>query len=354
MKAMNGRGLRGKRGRLIGCCAVAVLALAGLASAVPAGAMTAPPVHTYIALGDSVGYGYTHVKFVENFPNEVPSYFEEGYASDYATKLRNAKESTRKGLVLVNNACPGETSGGLSGNLATNRYGEKEVECKYQTVLPMHNMFNGHSQLEDTIGILTTENKVTKTTPAHPVEVISLNIGGNDELEAVALCEREIGEEFTNTGKSQYGATPEGAFNGCLVSHLGELKEKIGANIEQAGGGIRHYGYTGPLLILNGYNPNAIVLPGSNQLVKLINERIEKAATAVGGTYVDVFAKINPLTGHKAEQASICSFTEMCNPVAQALHEAEVGHALPADDGDIHPTKVGSQAIATLMYALVK
>jgi hypothetical protein len=352
MKAMNG-GLLGKRARLVGCCAVTVLALAGLASAVPAGAVT-PPVTTYIALGDSVAYGYTHVKFVENFPNEVPSYFEEGYASVYAAKVRNTKEGTNKGLVLVNNACPGETSGGLSGNLATNRYGEKEVECKYQTQLPMHNMYNGHSQLEDTIGILTTENKVTKTTPAHPVEIISLNIGGNDELEAVALCEREIGEEFTNTGTSKYGATPEGAFNGCLVAHLGELKEKIGGNIELAGGGIRHYGYTGPLLILNGYNPNAIVLPGSNQLVKLINERIEKASIAVGGTYVDVFAKINPLTGHKAEQASICTFTEMCNPVAQALHEAEVGHALPADDGDIHPTKAGSTAIATLMYALVK
>jgi hypothetical protein len=353
MKAMNG-GLLGKRARLVGCCAVTVLALAGLASAVPAGAVT-PPVTTYIALGDSVAYGYTHVKFVENFPNEVPSYFEEGYASDYALKLRNTKEGTNKGLVLVNNSCPGETSGGLTGNLATNRYGEKEVECKYQTVLPMHNMYNGHSQLEDTIGILTAENKVTKTTPAHPVEVMSLNIGGNDELEAVALCEREIGEEFTNTGKSQYGETPVGAFNGCLVTHLGELKEKIGKNIEIAGGAIRTTGgYAGPLLILNGYNPNAIILPGSNQLVKIINERIQKAATAVGGTYVDVFAKFNPLTGLKAEQASICNFTEMCNPVAQALHEAEVGHALPADDGDIHPTKVGSQAIATLMYALVK
>jgi len=351
MKAMNGRG---KRARLIGCCAVAVLALAGLASAVPAGAATPPPVHSYIALGDSIAYGYTHVKFVENFPNEVPSFFEEGYPNFYAAKLRANKEANNKGLVLVNNGCPGETSGGLTGNLATNRYGEKEVECHYQTVLPMHNMYNGHSQLEDAIGILTTENPVTKTTPAHPVEVISLNIGGNDELEAVALCEREVKEEFENTGKSQYGATPEGALNGCLASHLGELEEKIGKNIEAAGGGIRHFGYAGPLLVLNGYNPNAELLNGSNTLVKLINERIEKASTAVGGTYVDVFAKINPLTGAKAEQASICKYTEMCNPVAQALHEAEVGHALPADDGDIHPTRAGSQAIATLMYALVK
>ena len=353
MKAMNGRGLRGKRARLIGCCAVAVLALAGLASAVPAGAET-PPVHTYIALGDSVAYGYTHVKFVENFPNEVPAYFEEGYPNYYAMKLRGNKEANNKGLVLVNNACPGETSGGLAGNLATNRYGEKEVECHYQTVLPMHNMYNGHSQLEDAIGIVTTENPVTKTTPAHPVEVISLNIGGNDELEGLALCEREVKEEFEKTGESKYGATPEGAVNGCLLSHLEEIKEKIGGNVERVGGGLRHFGYSGPLLILNGYNPNAVVLPGSNTLVKIINERIEAAATAVGGTNVNVFAKINPTTSAKAEQASICKYTEMCNPVAQALHEAEVGHALPADDGDIHPTKAGSQAIATLMYALVK
>jgi hypothetical protein len=38
------------------------------------------------------------------------------------------------------------------------------------------------------------------------------------------------------------------------------------------------------------------------------------------------------------------------NPVAQALHEAEAGKALPPHDGDIHPSRAGYEAIAKLMF----
>jgi hypothetical protein len=470
MKAMNGLvGLVGKRARVVGCCTVAMLALAALASAVPAGATEPPPVKTYLALGDSLAFGYTHVKFAENFgpttkcvehagvktfkytdskcetksattegefelepiaphPNEVPSYFEQGYVNVYGAKLKANTAATNKGLIIVDNGCPGETSGGLTGALATNRYGEKEKKCDYQAKgLPLHNPYFFHSQLEDAINVLTTENPVTKTTPAHPVVVVSLNIGGNDELEAVSLCEREVKEEFEHVwtheamvdeastvmkavsgyegvrvgakifgqgvpagtvvdkvspaeevghtltmskaatettalteykfaGTSKYGSTPEGALNGCLIAHLSELEEKIGKNIELAGGAIRTTGkYGGPLLILNGYNPNAELLKGSDTLVALINKRIEHATTKVGGTYVDVFAKFNPVgSTETAEQATICKYTEMCNPVAVALHEAEVGKPLPPTDGDIHPSILGAQTIASVMYALVK
>jgi lysophospholipase L1-like esterase len=448
MKAMNGcAGLLGARARLIGCSAAAMLALAGLVVAVPAGATT-PPVKTYLALGDSLAFGYTAVKKAENFPNEVPTYFEEGYVDFYATKLKANKEAENKGLIKVDNGCPGETSGGLTGKLETNRFGGKEVKCFYQTVLPMHNPYLGHSQLEDAIGILTSKNEVTKTgPPAHPVEVISLNIGGNDELEAVKLCKHEVFKEFhevfepeamvdegsvvmkeiTNytgvrvgafiigpgipsgtkvaklspaeevgkvltmsnkatatsakevfkfTGSTKYGSDPEGALNGCLITHLEELEEKIGKNIEIALGGIDGPGkYTGPILVLNGYNPNAELLKGSDTLVALINKRIEKASKVVpNGVYVNVFKKFNPQPigpvtelSEEKEQASICKYTEMCNPAAVAIHEAEIaaltkeqqeenGESLPlkVTNGDIHPSKLGAETIANLMYALVK
>jgi hypothetical protein len=492
MKAMNGcAGLLGARARLIGCCTAAMLALAGLAAAVPAGAAAPPPpVKDYLALGDSLAFGYTHVKFVENFgptpkcvehagekthkyedskctiksatnegefelepaaphPNETPSFFEEGYVDFYAAKLRTTKlPAENKGLIKINNGCPGETSGGLTGKLATNRFGGKEKLCDYQAKgLPLHNPYFFHSQFEDAINVLTTENPITKTTPAHPVEVVSLNIGGNDELEAVKLCKHEVYKEFhevfepeamveensvvmkeiTNytgvrigatiigpgipsgtkvaklsaaeevgkvltmsnkatatsgkevfkfTGSTQYGSDPEGALNGCLITHLSELEEKIGKNIEFALGGIDLVGkYKGPILVLNGYNPNAELLKGSDTLVALINKRIEKATKTVpNGVYVNVFKKINPQPAGEVneaseakEQASICKYTEMCNPVAVALHEAEIaalskqeqeenGEPLPLGptNGDIHPNKAGAETIANLMYELVK
>jgi lysophospholipase L1-like esterase len=437
MKAMNGFArLLAKRARLIGCCTIAVLALPGLALTGTAAAEPPPPVKTYLALGDSLAFGYKAVVFAENFPTaEAPAYFEEGYTNFYATKLRANKETTNKGLVLVNEGCPGETAGGLTGNLATNRKGVKEVKCKYQTQLAMHNPYTGHSQLEGAVGVLKTKNKVTSETPAHPVVVASLNIGGNDELEGVKLCEEEVAADFgahkieasvtngsavmkeistyegvffnstiegpgvpsgtkvaklseaeeagkvltmsnkatetikaeyTVYGSSRYGKTPEGALNGCLLQHLEEIEEKIGKNIELAGGTLRNPAggnYAGQLLILNGYNPNAELLKGSDVLVALINKRIEKATTAVGGTYVNVFKTFNPQPpeGKEAtpateakEQASICKLTEMCNPAAVAIHEAEVGKPLPPTDGDIHPSKAGAEAIATLMYAAFK
>jgi lysophospholipase L1-like esterase len=435
MQAMNGFvGLLAKRARLIGCCTVAVLALPGLALTETAGAVEPPPVKTYLGLGDSLAFGFKKVVFAENFPTaEAPSYFEEGYTNFYAMKLRGNKEATNKGLVIVNEGCPGETSGGLTGVLKTNRKGVQEVECKYQTQLDLHNSYNGHSQLEGALGILKTKNGVTGETPAHPVPVVSLSIGGNDELEGVKLCEEEVAAdfgphkieamiqenstvmkeistyngvflgstiagsgiptgtkvaslseaeeagkvltmsnkatetikaEFTVYGSSRYGQTPEGALNTCLADHEQIIEDKIGENIETAGGAIRGLAkYEGPLLVLNGYNPNSQLLKGSDVLVALINKRIEKAAIAVGGTYVNVFKTFNPQPAEgkektaateAKEQASICKLTEMCNPIAVKLHEAELGKALPPTDGDIHPSKAGAEAIAKLLYEAFK
>jgi lysophospholipase L1-like esterase len=396
MKAMNGCvGLLGKRTRLAGCT-VAMLVLGGLAFAVPAGATEPPPVKTYVALGDSLAFGYKLVPFTEDFgppppatphPNEVPAYFEEGYVNFYLAKLRLTKEVEgspveNKGLVAVNNGCPGETAGGLTGKVRANRKGETEAVCKYGTQLPLHNEFGApaHSQLEDAINILTTENGVTHVTPAHPVEVISLNIGGNDELEGVKLCKEEIATEYTEIAKhekteSKYGgSTPEESFQLCLLSNIGETRDKIKQNIEYAGGALRAFGYTGPIVVLNGYNPDAVIIPHSNGLIQLLNASAIEAATATfGGKYINVFTTVNKYAsreGHTKtakeeeerelkEQESICKYTEMCNPVAVAIEEAKTGE--PSKEvggkkvsGDIHPSKLGAQVIAALMYKVVK
>ena len=72
------------------------------------------PVSTYLALGDSISFGYSEQVFDENFPNESPSFFEEGFTNDFAEDLARPWEAGR-GVTLVNDACPGETSNGLIG-----------------------------------------------------------------------------------------------------------------------------------------------------------------------------------------------------------------------------------------------
>src|SRR5438270_9686683 len=105
MQAMNGSaGSIRSRGRLIGCCMALVVALSALAFSSVASAAAPPPIETYMALGDSLAFGYSQVKFEENFPNDAPAYFEENYANSFA-KLFRAKVAERKGLVVVNLGC---------------------------------------------------------------------------------------------------------------------------------------------------------------------------------------------------------------------------------------------------------
>jgi lysophospholipase L1-like esterase len=355
------------RGRLIGI-AVALVALAATMFAPTANAAEPPPIKTYLALGDSLAFGYTQQKFEENFPNDAPAYFEENYANGYAKKVRASKTENNKGLVVVNNGCPGETSGGLIGS--------EPPTCSYQKAgLPLHNGYVGHTQLESALSVLTSGGKGP---PAHPVRDVSLNIGSNDELAAVGSCKKEIGEEFAKEGKSKYGATPAEALSNCLASHAPALFSKIEHNIGSTIVAMHNIaGYTGPIILLGFYNPDAILLPGSNGLQIALNQSIEKELipALANGCYGKAFEEkgectephittvvfANPFSvfnpgpeGSAKESKAICKYTEMCN-----AHDIEVNNKKAkekgepeANEGDIHPTKAGYEALAKVMFTV--
>jgi hypothetical protein len=161
MQASNGLSVTtGARARVVGC-AVALVALAAMMIAPSANAETT----TYLTLGDSISFGYTQEKFDLNFPNEAPSYFENGFDNIFATDLSKPTE-VGPGVTIVNDACPGETSNGLIGENEL-LGGKKSTEpaghnpqglgdyhpCAYMNVdgLPLHNSLSvggqGISQL---------------------------------------------------------------------------------------------------------------------------------------------------------------------------------------------------------------
>jgi lysophospholipase L1-like esterase len=354
MQAMNGSAGFRSHGRLIGCCLALVLVLSGLAFSSVASAKTPPPIETYLALGDSLAFGYTAQKFNENFPNESPSYFETGYANVAAKDLKKA----HKGLVLVNDGCPGELSAGLIGeNEAIG--GAKDAEhkpCAYHFVngLPLHNSLATTSQLEDALSILKAENPYTKTKPAHPIVGISLNIGSNDELAAVAACEKEVGEEFGKEGKSKYGASPEEAVNGCLVAHAlppGGTFDKILKNVKTTTEVLDSTGYSGPIALLGFYNPQAFILPGSDGLQEILNNDFEQAIGKgefpANVKYANPFPKFNPgPEGSNKEKNAIKKYTEECNPLVQKVTTGND----PGCEGDIHPTEAGAKVLGKLVF----
>ena len=92
------------RTRLLACCVIAVAALGALVFAQAAGA--AKLGSTYLALGDSLAYGYHQAQFQAEYPNINPASFNDGYVDDFgaALKLANPK------LQVINDGCPGETT----------------------------------------------------------------------------------------------------------------------------------------------------------------------------------------------------------------------------------------------------
>jgi len=360
MSAMNGEaGPFRLRGRLIGLCAAMALALAAFVLAPAARAETPPVVSgTYLALGDSISYGYTQEKFNINYPNEAPAYFESGPASVFA-KLLGGKEEVGKGLVLVNDACPGETSNGFIGenealggkpSTENNKREGDYHPCSYhfQSGLPLHNSLATTSQLEDALSILKGGS------PAHPVRAITLNIGANDELAAIAKCEEEVATEFGEKGTSKWGASPGEAFQQCVgftathvtFPHIIHNLQKIVGAIDSTGPGGGHYG--GAIVLMGFYNPDGIVLPGSDTLQSILNNDIQNEVVAAfpNATFANPFPTFNKGSTANAEQASICKYTEMCNPNVQVAG----GHP-EGKDGDIHPSYLGSQVFGKLINA---
>jgi lysophospholipase L1-like esterase len=367
MQAKHGfAGLFRVRGRLI-VCALAVAALSAVLFAPAASAVNAPETD-YLALGDSLAFGYTAEKFNNNFPTESPAAFEEGYAHFFAKKLRASSKkygTMLQGLVEVNNGCPGETTDSMIGNgaLAAAFGIPGESPCGYHKAgFPLHHEYGGVSQLENTLGVIAATGGKLKA--------VTLNIGSNDELKSVAKCEKEVKEEYEKEGKSKYGPSPGQAVNGCIAAHAKETFEHIIKNMGRVFFAIRHgsaFGaadYTGRIVVLGFYNPYSFVLPGSDALQKALNQAIEGTFFSPtrenpetketepnpnfqpNTAYANPFPKINVRKAPN-EKANIAKDTEMCNPNVQKPSSGTD----PGCEGDIHPTKFGYELLAKLAFA---
>ncbi len=375
MSAMNGFAPRRSRRGLLGCCMALALVLSAIVFAPTAAnaAGAAPATSTYLALGDSISFNFTEERAKLHESDESPSFFEEGFTNGFLKDLRKSSELGKEsGITLVNDACPGETSNGLIGESAalggeTSTESYEEVEgkpaeefpeggyqglgdwhpCKYtyREHLPLHNggyVLGGKevSQLEEALSTLKGTHS--------PVKAITLNIGSNDELAAIAQCKNEVAIEFGTTGKSKYGPDPGTATIVCIT----ETDEKVTVphilkNIGDTLGVIKSTGYTGPIVLLGFYNPDAFVLPGSDALQEGTNSAVvgeiidNESLNPKDGeghrqvTFANPFPVFNKDAGTKAsvEEKAVCKYTEMCN------------------DEDIHPTIAGYKALAKLVNA---
>ena len=127
---------------------------------------------SYLALGDSLAFGYSQAKFESLLPSEPPSAYNTGYVDDFAhlLKLGNPK------LEVINDGCPGETTESFI-----------KGPCEYQLAYPLHHPYVGgptSSQLSDALAYLQAN---PNTNP------ITLDIGANDALGVIEhTCEKKV------------------------------------------------------------------------------------------------------------------------------------------------------------------
>src|SRR5215831_10457767 len=127
-----------------------------LSAEIPVRAQNPPPVFNppkgyYLALGDSIAYGFQSFKFAANLPPEA---YNTGYVDVFGAQLRQI----RPGITTVNYGCPGESTGSfVVGPCVWTATGHQ-----------LHDVFTG-TQLQAALTFLR----------AHPGEVspITLTIG---------------------------------------------------------------------------------------------------------------------------------------------------------------------------------
>lgn len=313
MSATNGSGLsfRSRRRMLMFCMAAALLVPAVFASAASAKKPPKPKHFYYLALGDSISYGYSLVKFDENkaacktegpegLNCEPPSAFENGfvnYVANFGKLPKKGKTST------VNLSCPGETSSGLIGHneLLGGGKGAAFNPCAWHNVAKFrrHYEYGTASQLEAALGL-------AKANPG-AITLVSLQIGSNDELAVLGACRSKA---YREAHKPPFASEAE-----CVEQEAPALFEKIIKNMGDAIGVLRAGGYSGPVVVLGFYNPFGFLQHATDALQSKLNETIEgviaKGEYGPRVRYANPFPVVNAGgVGGATEKEALKKYTE--------------------------------------------
>jgi lysophospholipase L1-like esterase len=248
--------------------ALAALALtlgtATAASASPPPGLT-PPKSYYLALGDSIAYGFQTSKALAGLPPEA---FNTGYADLFAARLRQL----RPRIAAVNYACPGESTTSFLLPCIWKRSGHA-----------LHNDYPG-SQRDAALAFLA----------AHRGEVspITLSLNGNDINEFLQTC------PSGDLACIQAGAPAAiAAYHARLTSILSQLR----AAAPDA-----------EIIVVGAYDPNIGAFAFADPLFTQLNQAQQAAAATVRARFADPFPVFNPQGDPAAETAAICTLTLLC------------------------------------------
>ncbi len=265
----------------------AVLTLAGLSAATPAGAAEeSSGARYYLALGDSLAQGYQ-----PDTPNAY--YTRDGYAWLVQDGLADPADKLR----LENLGCGGETARSMVAGPqvpSADGYGSCGDDAAYWK------LFKGATQLEAAVAFLEANAAYT--------EVVTLDIGANDVLRCLQLP-----DPF-----------------GCIQARIPQLATDLDVildGLQAAAPGVEIVG-------MNYYNPfacrgqNDPIAQATDALVGVLNGTLEQVYAVHGIAVADVAATFHvgeyPLAADLATE-----WTWMC--AANDIHPTDAGHRAIAD-----------------------
>lgn len=281
--------------------AIAISSAALLAGTPAAAAATRPPVvpgSGYVALGDSVTFGYQESSVVPP-PNYGNAASFPGYPEQLGAELK---------LKVANLACPGETSSSLVNASAISNGCENTVGRAggYRVKYPLHVRYRG-SQLAYAVSYLRSHRGV---------RLVSLMIGAND-----------------------YFVCVETTKDGCTSpTEIRAVLAKIAANVRTILSTIRNKAhYRGQFAIVNYYSLN-YASAFTNAQSRTLNRTMDTAAKPFGVVIADGYGQF--------KSGAFRSGGDPCK--AGLLTQLSTGKC------GIHPSYAGQALLAQAVLAAVR
>jgi lysophospholipase L1-like esterase len=241
---------------------------------------------TYLAMGDSVVFGYQEPAVVPP-PNYAKASSFQGYPEHLGAALH---------LRIANASCPGETSASLINAKALSN----GCENAYRAHFPLHVRYKG-SQLAYGVSYLRSHRQV---------KLVSLMVGAND----LFLCQK---------------TTPDAC--GSPAEQAAVFK-KVAGNVRKILSAVRgQAGYRGQLVIVNYYSLNY----GSafiNHVIQGLDRSNDQAAKPFGVRIADGFGEFK--LGSRRSAGSPCTaglLTQLGAPGTCGVHPSFAGQSLLAE-----------------------
>ena len=284
---------------------VVVASFAAVPAAHAAGQVPAPK-DNYVALGDSLAFGYQGNTVGACAPTNCATpdtLFRTGYVDDFATAMRAVGGNPTS---VVNFGCPGETSSTLlnatNGTTGCTTYNNPYTGGQ---PFPIHQPHPGTTQIDAAVAYISAN--------ANRVNPITLDIGANDLLGLIRGCAND----------------PV-----CIGAAAPATIGVVAQNTAIALGKLRAAAPRAKIIVLGLYNP-AFTLPGGDYLTNSVfNPTIANVAAQFGASFANPFQTINHGAAYPNEAASVCSQINICAA------------------GDVHPFDNGYQAIADVIFGV--